>query len=667
MLHKLKIISVVVLIYSFSGILYAQTPLYKFAINLESSQNKNKISISLKEFNVSSDYKLYQTEVNLGRNKSFYRLRVGFFKSEKEANRVARKFRSKFSKLWVDRLHKQDRNVLVKWVALRKERPEIIKQESTVLNDSDSEPDIEKMAEKLMTRANDAMKDDKYRLAAGIYSRIIGLGDTSKRQQAMEFLGLAREKNGQLIHARADYRLYLKTFSTGEDAARVRQRLLSLETQLLRPRKKLKNAKSKRSDGRFFGSVLQFYRKDVVAESSIESLSTNVNFLYSKRVNSLNIKSQFNVNHIKYLGDRLNDDRERVDTLFVDIADNNKSIRLGRQSQNRGGVLGRMDGAWFGYRMNSKWKLNMVAGYPVLTSVSNNAQKNRFFWGVSADIGTIAKHWNFNVYTIKQEIDSIVDRNAIGGEVRYRKGKQNHFAVLDYDIHFSDLNTFYYVGNWQFDNKASLVVTLNKRNSPILTSINATQGQASQSIDALLEIYTESEIYQLAKDRTAKYNSASVSTTIPLNNKWSFIADGTVSNFSATPASAGVAATEGTGNEYFYSAQFVGYNVFNAQETSLYQYRYDDTKTFERLRLTVSTRFKLNNNKWRLRPEITLENRINSNGSTKRQVTAGLKLDYKVIRKLKLELDVRVEKGETDFPVITEDNYYISAGFIWDF
>lgn len=382
MLLKLKIItSIVVLMYSFSGILYAQTTLYKFAINLESSQNKNKISISLKEFDVSSDYKIYQTEVNLGRNKSFYRLRVGFFKSKKEAARVARHFKSKFSKLWVDRLHKQDRDVLVKWISLRKNRTVIKDEGSNIRNNADSEMDKEKLAEKLIRRANDAMKDKKFRLAAGIYTRIIGLGNTLKQQQAMEFLGLAREKNGQLIHARADYRLYLKKYRTGEDASRVRQRLLSLKTLLLMPRKRLKNVKSKRSDGRFFGSVLQFYRKDVVAESSNETLSTNINFLYRKRTDSLNIKSQFNVNHIKYLNETLNEDREIVNTLFVDIADinNNKSVRLGRQSQNKGGVLGRMDGAWLGYRINPTWKLNMVAGYPVLTSISNNAQKNRFF------------------------------------------------------------------------------------------------------------------------------------------------------------------------------------------------------------------------------------------------------------------------------------------------
>ncbi|MCK5724238.1 MAG: SPOR domain-containing protein, partial [Gammaproteobacteria bacterium] len=89
----------------------------KYAINLESSQKKAAISINLKDFNVSDKYKVYQTEISLGRNKSFYRLRIGFFKSKKEAARIAQKFKSKYSKLWVDRLHKQDREILVAWLS----------------------------------------------------------------------------------------------------------------------------------------------------------------------------------------------------------------------------------------------------------------------------------------------------------------------------------------------------------------------------------------------------------------------------------------------------------------------------------------------------------------------------------------------------------------------
>ncbi len=683
MLRSLKIKTCcLVLIFFFPSVLLAETALYKYAINLESSQKKTAISINLKDFNVSDKYKVYQTEISLGRNKSFYRLRIGFFKSKKEAARIAKKFKSKYSKLWVDRLHKQDREILVAWLSERKVAPSInttvapsinaIANQSTKMVGKPA--DKEKLAKNLMARANKAMKDQKYRLAAGLYTRIISLKNTSEHQQAMEFLGLAREKNGQLIHARAEYRLYLKKYPKGEDSLRVRQRLLSLKTLLLKPKRRLKKTSSKRSDWQFFGSLLQFYRQDVFSsnqtETINETLSTNVNFLLRKRTESLNIKSQFNANHLEYINNPSITGKARVNILFVDIADvnNNKSIRLGRQSQSKGGVLGRMDGAWIGYRLSPTWKLNMVAGYPVQTSISNLAEKNRPFWGVSADIGTVAKHWNFNVYTISQEIDSIVDRNAIGGEVRYRKDKQNHFVLLDYDIHYSELNTFFFVGNWRFDNNAAVILTVNHRNSPILTTINATQGQATQSIEALLLTYTEEELYQFAQDRTAKYNSLTISTTIPLSDKWSFNADGTISNLSSTPASAGVSAIEGTGNELFYSAQFIGYNVFNADETTRYQIRYDDTRTFTRTRLTASTRFRLKNKKWRFRPEITLEQRNSSNGGTTDKIKAGIKLDYKIQRKFKLELDVSYETGKTSFPVsTTENNYYISAGYIWDF
>lgn len=675
MLPSLKIKTCCLLLILFCpGILFAETTLYKFAINLESSQKKNTVSIRLKDFNTTDKYKIYQTEVSLGRNKSFYRLRVGFFKSKKEASRIARKFKSKYSKLWVDRLHKQDREVLVSWLADNKaEQSDDIKEKLPTIKISRS-GSKEKAAKKLMARANKAMKDQKYRLAAGLYTRIIRLKNTTVHQQAMEFLGLAREKNGQLIHARAEYRLYLKKYPKGEDSLRVRQRLLSLKTLLYKPRKRLKKGSAKRSDWQFFGSLLQFYRNDVFSSNqsttSNETLSTNLNLLLRKRTESLNIKSQFNANHLAYINNSSRTGKASINLLFVDIADvnNNKSIRLGRQSQSKGGVLGKMDGAWVGYRLNNTWKLNMVAGFPVQTSISNTAQKNRPFWGVSADIGTIAKRWNFNAYTINQKIDSIVDRNAVGGEVRYRQDKQNHFLLMDYDTHYSELNTLFFVGNWRFDNNAAVILTLNHRNSPILTTINATQGQTTQSIETLLLTYSEAELNQFAKDRTAKYNSMALSTTIPLSKKWSFNADGTVSNLSSTPESADVSAIEGTGNEFFYSAQFIGYNVFNADETSRYQLRFDDTKTFKRTRLTLSTRFRLKNNKWRFRPQVTLEKRDNSNGGATNKIKAGLKLDYKIKRKFKLELDVSYESGKTTFPVnITENNYYISAGFIWDF
>ncbi len=669
---KLKTFSLF-LVLLFPGMLLAKTTLYKYAVSLESSQKEILSSINSNDLKLSNKYKVYQTKVRLGKNKSLYRLRVGFFKSKKEANRIVRKLKFKYPKLWIDNIRKEDRKVMLSWLASVKE---------TGKNSRNSKRNVsvkqsltkEKKAKKLMARANLAMKNKKYRLAAGLYTRIISLKNTSQHQQAMEFLGLAREKNNQLIHARAEYRLYLKKYPKGEDSMRVRQRLLSLKTLLLKPRKRLRNRKLKLSNWQFFGSLLQYYRLDSFnsnqANTNNETFSTNVNFLLRKRTESLNIKSQFNASDLEYINNPLRSGKGRINVFFVDIADlnSNKSMRLGRQTQSKGGVLGKMDGVWLGYRINPTWKINLVSGYPVQTSSSNLAQTNRPFFGVSADINSAAKNWNFNIYTINQKVDSILDRNAIGGEIRYRKGKQNHFMLVDYDTYFSVLNTLFYVGNWRFRNNNSIVLTVSHRNSPILTSTNAIVGQTTANIEGLLLTYSEEQLKQFAKDRTSKYNSAVISTSIPLSKKWTFLADGTISSLSSLPASGGVQAIEGTGNEFFYIAQLIGFNVFNSDETTRYALLYDDTKTFQRTRFRLSARFRLKNKKWRFRPQLTLEKRNNSNGGTTNKIKAALKFDYKIKRKLKIEFDISYEAGKTTFPVsLTENNYSISAGYIWDF
>ena len=46
--------------------------------------------------------------------------------------------------------------------------------------------------------------------------------------EAQELLAIAREKNGQLAHAKAEYERYLALYSETEGAARVKQRLAAL-------------------------------------------------------------------------------------------------------------------------------------------------------------------------------------------------------------------------------------------------------------------------------------------------------------------------------------------------------------------------------------------------------------------------------------------------------
>lgn len=715
------LVGLIICLCSLPALAANQADLYKYVLNLESTESKPDIATATIEPVIGKRYEIYTTTISLGNGKVFYRLRVGFFRSKAEAEVIAHKLRGKYPKLWLDRVHTGDRKSLAVWVA---QLPAIANSSSVspvvtppaaaeppsslpvavapvsepvppepvttqaVIESAPAEPvpeqqqqeiavapqSQEKDLEQYMERAKTAMANQQYRVAVGLYSLVVHKGPSEFQKQAKEYLGLAREKNGQLIHARAEYREYLKLYPEGQDAERVKQRLLALETALLKPKDKLfKRPKKEFAKWQFFGTLSQYYRDDVLesdfSKTDIATVSTDVNLLLRRRTDSYNIRTQLTANHLKYLNNTQNDARTSVTNMYIDFADglNNKSIRIGRQTQNKGGVIGRMDGVWMDYRLTSNTKVNLVAGYPVQVTVSNIAQDNRPFYGISADFDTEAKAWSYNLYAITQKVDTLVDRNAVGGEIRYQKDKQNHFLSVDYDTFYSQLNTFYFVGNWRFENNANFILTLNSRNSPILTTTNALVGQTAQSIDEMLLTYTEAEIKQLALDRTANYKSASLSTTIPISGKWTFNAEATVSNLSSTPSSGGVTGIASTGDEYFYGIQFISNGVFHRDETTRYEIRYDDTANYARTRYIINSRFPLGE-KWRIRPRIAWESRDNTDGTQTTKIAPGMRLDYKLLRQFKLEFDMNYESAKTDGVVpVNENNYYISAGFLWDF
>ncbi|MEQ1524218.1 MAG: tetratricopeptide repeat protein, partial [Aestuariivirga sp.] len=72
-----------------------------------------------------------------------------------------------------------------------------------------------------------AAKD--YAHAVGFFTKAVTEGNASARQEGQELLGLARERAGQLAHAKAEYETYLKLYPKGAGAARVRQRLSGVE------------------------------------------------------------------------------------------------------------------------------------------------------------------------------------------------------------------------------------------------------------------------------------------------------------------------------------------------------------------------------------------------------------------------------------------------------
>jgi hypothetical protein len=83
-------------------------------------------------------------------------------------------------------------------------------------------------AEKLVEEGRRALTQGEFARAALIFQGVLDRPESDQTPTALELLGLARERVGQLAHAVASYEEYLRRYPDGEGATRVRQRLDAL-------------------------------------------------------------------------------------------------------------------------------------------------------------------------------------------------------------------------------------------------------------------------------------------------------------------------------------------------------------------------------------------------------------------------------------------------------
>lgn len=88
---------------------------------------------------------------------------------------------------------------------------------------------------RLYADARSAVTARQYDRAIAILTKILSGPETSFAADAQELLGIARERNGQLAHAKAEYDTYLQKYPSGPGADRVRQRLQAMATATAAP------------------------------------------------------------------------------------------------------------------------------------------------------------------------------------------------------------------------------------------------------------------------------------------------------------------------------------------------------------------------------------------------------------------------------------------------
>lgn len=647
----------------------------RYVINLASSVSA--ISKPLFPAEIQRGHALYLARISVD-NRNWNRLRLGFYRTKAAALSVIETLRDQYPDAWVD-------------IASDQEIERAIAEDSGIVPLSDVRTGTTAPAaitptrpktsndklEKLMEEARQLMTAGEYGRAVQLYTKVLQYPDHDYLQDAQEFLGLARERMGQLAHAKAEYERYLQLYPEGEGASRVRQRLFGLTTARATPREKLRatTREQEQVPWEVYGGFSQYYRRDVsvidAAGSSVDqsSLISDLDVTSRRRGEKYDLQTRFTGSYLlDFLDD--SDDESRVSSLYFDATARGKgfSTRIGRQTRNTGGVLGRFDGALLSYPALSWLRLNAVTGLPV-ASTQDGLDGHRFFYGLSADLGTFANAWDFVAFYVEQRNDDLIDRRAIGGEARYFDPTHSLLTYLDYDIHYDELNTLLMLGTWTLPSRTTVNMSLDIRKNPILMTGNALQGQPLTTLDELEALFTAEQIEQLAQDRTADSKSLTIGFAHPLTAQYQISADVAVTNLSSTIASGGVDAVPGTGNEYFFGTQLIGSSLFKPGDISILGVRYSDTSTSNTISLLANTRYPITHD-WRVNPRIRVDYRENLNDDSTQWTTApSLRMDYRWRKRYRFEIEAGGEWSTRQLTTDTERDqaYFLSMGYRADF
>lgn len=534
----------------------------------------------------------------------------------------------------------------------------------------------------LLALGQQAMLAGDYDRAVALYTRIVEHGDVPQAREALEYLGVAREKKQQFAHAKAIYTDYLKRYPQGADAGRVRQRLAALLALYNTPRAPLAAEQStRRAESEYFGSFSQYYRyADLSIDRSVdngfddsESLTT-LSALITRIDANARLRGEDWDLRSRVAGGYVADFQERQNTVgsyallndaYVDVRQRSAdfSLKLGRQHSSKGGVVGRFNGAIAGIPLNELLHLNLVGGVPVdLARNMTVDDTERYFYGVNVDIAAAESRWQHNLFVLQQQIDGMVDRAPVGAETRFAGEKTSLFLRGEYDVEFNELSGAMLIGSWRVREATSIGFNADYRYNPLLSTRNALIGELGvTSIDQLRDRYSEDEIRELAMNRSASSHYNTLSVTHDLTDNWQLYGSASQFSYDDLPASGDLPAISGTGDEYELDIELIGSNLWYSNDTTSFGMRHFDGSRLTRQAVGVDSRFFITD-RWRINPRLWVELRqMDADGSEQWVYRPRLRLEYIPTRRLHIEFEISSDISTRDIP--TEGSEDITGNF----
>lgn len=542
----------------------------------------------------------------------------------------------------------------------------------------------------LMIQGRDALDVKNNEAALDALNKLLLLPPNDYTQDAQEWVGVARERAGQIDKAKIEYDLYLRLYPDSEGAGRVVQRLNGLAGKSTAKAAEATGEEKKRaarwmtvgsvSSRYYFGSskIDSTFTFNNATTSSSLSLTDQSMLISNVDVSERYISDEYDgrvvfreANTRNFLSNQPS--LNRVSAAYGEIKNRtqNYMLRVGRQSAMGGGVLGRFDGVAGSLGDAQELKINGVVGS--LADYSKGTKP--FFFGAGYEFGP------YSLYAINQSADGILDRRAVGSEWRYYEGKNSAYALVDYDTYFKALNAAQLMGTLDVTN-ATVSFMIDRRKAPSLSVRNALIGAGTSSISALLQTMSANSVRDLALARTATSTMSQVGVSIPFRDKWQVGGDVRLTNTTGlaasgiNPANNGgiispegfIAATSGRGSEKSVTALIVGSNLLDAGDVWSLSATLASGSAVSSHRISLYNHEQFNSG-WMMDSSLNLYAVSDQFGGTTKYMSPTVRGSYRLKDSLTFDVDGGLENINYNGASQTSKTmrFYYSAGLRWDF
>lgn len=664
--------------------------IHPYSINLSSSGSQISAT-GIKNFNELNNDLLYLNKVKVN-NKIYYRLVYGNFKTQSAANDQLSSLKLIYPSAWINFRTGMELSALSSRLLNTKPvtpAPVIKIPKPAVAAVTPVLPRAtgninEKLAEKLMQDARQKFLDQNYPRVLAITGKIAEIGTIEQQEEALELTGIVRERQQKIPQAVAIYTEFLALYPDSKIAPKIRSRLEGLKTMRSEPKKRLAqdNKKTDKPEWYVSGSASQYYRNDVLAIDTLSSETVNdalvsdINLFARKKTDKDSLVIRFDGGLVNDFLDSSND--TRIGRAMVNYTNNEGEYQIigGRQSRTIKGIQGRFDGVVYKFLSNPDIVYSLTAGFPVQSSYDSFFKTDRVFYGGSINIKP-AKNLAMDFYLVQQDNSGLTDRQAIGTELQYRSERGFIYGIIDYDLFYEDLNNVTAITNYRHNDKLSFNFTLDQRNSPLLTTGNAIQGQGVSSLDELLSQtdLTDEQIYQLAEDRTSKSSNLIMGSTYKIDDDRQIYLSLSLSSIEATKASdatattPAVAATSATDDIYL-SGDYTVRRFFIDNDFTTFGARISDTSSSQTTSFRIRSRINSSSIKnLRYDPRLRIDYRSSKITEDDQYIiNPSFKVTYKPGKKISLEGSLGLEYSDYDLPDRNNQQYYnLFLGYVYSF